>query len=103
PRSALPRRLPSFPTRRSSDLSRALAIACESIHRFSLGPPAVAREPDGRGEVVEGDDGNDIERAGCRDHAAVVVERRTREESFFRDRKSTRLNSSHRTISYVVF
>src|SRR5207248_11423153 len=81
-----PRHLLSFPTRRSSDL------------------PSM---PAQRGELV----------AGCRvpnlDHpilaaggdALAILRERGTDEAVVpaEDRKSTRLNSSHRTISYAVF
>src|SRR5207249_10763759 len=67
--------LPSFPTRRSSDLKRA-----DADHQERSGTLPRLR-PRRRGS-----------REGGRD-------RRERE----RDRKSTRLNSSHVSISYAVF
>src|SRR5207248_7311687 len=80
---AHPRSLHSFPTRRSSDLFRQHAGA---DHRH----PAVQPEPQHRrrrpGRSVDDLAGRSATSAG---HAE--------------DRKSTRLNSSHRTISYAVF
>src|SRR5437879_11166846 len=68
--------LHSFPTRRSSDLS----VVTIPLHE----PPTC-----------------------CADHAAPLVRVRHHHCSFSwpypRDRKSTRLNSSHRCISYAVF
>src|SRR5207245_10614193 len=78
----LPRPLHSFPTRRSSDLSHG---AGRDLHRRAVAPVAhqhvealVARFP-GEAAGVPG-----LRRAGV-------------------DRKSTRLNSSHGSISYAVF
>src|SRR5207248_9808893 len=72
--SAHPRALPSFPTRRSSDL-----LADDRQGR------AVVRRARAAGHAVE------HRGAGLARVAACA------------DRKSTRLNSSHRTISYAVF
>src|SRR5437867_8183340 len=82
----------SFPTRRSSDLLRrfdALKAAARSVDLDPVGAGGDARlgllahhvrvgAAAARGDPLAGDE-----------HA--------------RDRKSTRLNSSHRTISYAVF
>src|SRR3712207_9369798 len=70
------RDLPSFPTRRSSDLDRRAALGAGG----AAGGRGVPRRAGAR------------RRAGGRPRAA----RR-------RDRKSTRLNSSHANISYAVF
>src|SRR5437867_10875302 len=74
--SAHLRDLHSFPTRRSSDLLRGL----ESIKAA-------------QNVVMD----YDLE------HPDIRKVRVTGEEAFYQDRKSTRLNSSHRTISYAVF
>src|SRR5207248_9589239 len=71
PRYRHHRRLPSFPTRRSSDLARP-GRGADHVDRRDRGKPA------GKGQRLD-----------CEDTE--------------RDRKSTRLNSSHRTISYAVF
>src|SRR5437762_5591786 len=86
--SASPRHLHSFPTRRSSDLlvvGRHLALALE--------------HPDGdRGLVVLG--GREGLALLRRDRRVAVDQPG---EDAAQDRKSTRLNSSHRCISYAVF
>src|SRR5690625_6145052 len=64
--------LPSFPTRRSSDLSPRTAFASRGK------PPGVRRH-------------------------VVAIEIDDRRRARPRDRKSTRLNSSHVAISYAVF
>src|SRR5207253_9232868 len=73
------RDLPSFPTRRSSDLALFRPSACQplsvSLLCLTLRPSRPLREPFPR---------------------TVSVETQ-------RDRKSTRLNSSHVAISYAVF
>src|SRR5207247_10176152 len=79
--SAYHRNLPSFPTRRSSDLP--------------LPPTAAPRARFGRTGC--GHNG----RVGRR--APDPIARRRRSERTARDRKSTRLNSSHEWISYAVF
>src|SRR5690606_41952160 len=92
--------LPSFPTRRSSDLLRALDVplhAVEVVDALRLG---VDREPE-LGEIRE----RTVVRAGRRGafETAELVDpdrQRTPRGDFGillaqRDRKSTRLNSSH--------
>src|SRR5690348_17760903 len=44
-----------------------------------------------------------LERPGARDRVAAVRRSRALREGPARDRKSTRLNSSHPSISYAVF
>src|SRR5207302_5033571 len=94
------RHLPSFPTRRSSDL---------------LGPVLVHHH---RGELIVGNelgDGAEIAEAGrlrliaqwiglqaCVD-LLFLQQPLARRRAADRDRKSTRLNSSHVKISYAVF
>src|SRR5438094_8265504 len=72
--------LHSFPTRRSSDLVPQHQQRAERHRR---------RRPH-RGDDLRGSSGRGLE---ARDPDAFP----------HRDRKSTRLNSSHRTISYAVF
>src|SRR5207244_5669247 len=97
---ASPRSLPSFPTRRSSDLRapggsvRDLRAAAHALHL-------------GRGDPLP------LSLAAL---AAVSDSTRAQQDmlnpagpqaqhisDFFLDRKSTRLNSSHQIISYAVF
>src|SRR5207248_10090034 len=85
-----PPHLPSFPTRRSSDLDpaevfafrRGIGAGMVSVNNSTSG--AEAHLPFG---------GNGRSGNGSRQSGRWVLE----------DRKSTRLNSSHRTISYAVF
>src|SRR5207248_10769614 len=87
--------LPSFPTRRSSDLARDAERHCGSARRRP--PPAVEAEGRARGRSrVAAEQTAEVSRA--RPQRA-----RRRRARCGRDRKSTRLNSSHRTISYAVF
>src|SRR5207248_6257701 len=99
-RSPPPRHLPSFPTRRSSDLILQGG--------FDEPPDEAARHTrTGQQERPSGH-AEQVVRAGCHgdvaSQAAVApcVRERSRQEPS-QDRKSTRLNSSHRTISYAVF
>src|SRR5437763_14244269 len=75
--AAAPPHLHSFPTRRSSDLGSVASCAAHEL----TGP-----SPSTRLRMTAG---------GLRRSRALFL--------FFRDRKSTRLNSSHRWISYAVF
>src|SRR5207253_10996011 len=87
--------LPSVPTRRSSDLLRgrcaptALARPCKRCGRF------VSR----RGLCI------DARVRAPRHTSERCTHKHSRDTSVdpFRDRKSTRLNSSHVAISYAVF
>src|SRR5437667_4566252 len=73
--------LHSFPTRRSSDLFNSLPVGIRRRHKSS-------------------------DRDGSHRDGSVFVSARGTENSsceYYGDRKSTRLNSSHITISYAVF
>src|SRR5206468_12854441 len=93
------RHLPSFPTRRSSDLARQFGVArdvlvkrrsnVEALARDALGDPARGHAP-----------GAAAFRA--RQHA-LDARLLDRTDDRAEDRKSTRLNSSHDQISYAVF
>src|SRR5690349_22486981 len=72
--------LHSFPTRRSSDLPGAVRLADHDAH---LGHGGLADRADHLGAVADD---------------ALALDQRGH-----RDRKSTRLNSSHVEISYAVF
>src|SRR5207244_11103853 len=83
PRSTL------FPTRRSSDLcNTATALALDKIVASSHLPVIGVVEP-----------GAERASACSKVHKVVVIAT----EATVRDRKSTRLNSSHQIISYAVF
>src|SRR5699024_11671253 len=77
-----PRHLPPFPTRRSSDLVHAPGRTVDSSHKMAV----QARQ----GQIPFHTDKQAVV-------AAVMV------QVFVKDRKSTRLNSSHVSISYAVF
>src|SRR5207248_6882903 len=85
------RDLHSFPTRRSSDLSDAPEPPDHLHHRGQR-----VLRPDQGPVLADGRPGLEAEDRGRQRPAA---HRHLREL----DRKSTRLNSSHRTISYAVF
>src|SRR5207248_4835439 len=96
------RDLRSFPTRRSSDLGPWSSryddpqLRIRALGRYDDRRRAVADRVQGevRDDAVDGD-GIDLGLEVGR-HAKLDVGRAG-------DRKSTRLNSSHRTISYAVF
>src|SRR5207253_11250944 len=88
--SRTPRFLHSFPTRRSSDLFPAPRLVCcipLSLLDYFLGFLGSAPERSTRGCIA----GN------------AAARRRPLHTRRGRDRKSTRLNSSHVAISYAVF
>src|SRR5207244_5351548 len=94
---------PSFPTRRSSDLDRIKLSAllgddprpqASGEHRLVFSLPARAADPDAQAELrLEFDSGSAVG-----DVPPVVVEVNGRTLEVSRDRKSTRLNSSHQII-----
>src|SRR5207245_8596876 len=89
-----PRHLPSFPTRRSSDLR----LPPSRCHR-SAGETGLPLCPDNRphNSVRRANDTSTTEWRGRADN-------RNRQKAWlWQDRKSTRLNSSHGSISYAVF
>src|SRR5207248_5158747 len=92
--------LPSFPTRRSSDLlvhathDRTVTVPLD----VEFGEEITLLDPDAR----LGDSSVDDDPFA---HGSTSPTPAPRGDGAFRgpDRKSTRLNSSHRTISYAVF
>src|SRR5207248_11037840 len=92
---------PSFPTRRSSDLSAASgavgAVAGQLAKRAGARVVGIAGGAD-KCRWVEAELGFDA----CIDHRASDLGAAL-DRACPKDRKSTRLNSSHRTISYAVF
>src|SRR5690606_42026187 len=103
PQSDHPRDLPSFPTRRSSDLTNTRAG--HTATNAAGGRWRVA----GRGGwaatstsfqlFITADTNQHSDRIDSRESCTRESTRQRR----FRDRKSTRLNSSHVKISYAVF
>src|SRR5437762_7371919 len=83
------RDLPSFPTRRSSDLLKAVG---------SFGGNNAPREIESA--AIASPSGNWVSMVWPN---MVPVARTAKSGCSARDRKSTRLNSSHRCISYAVF
>src|SRR5207248_11076293 len=92
PRSSAPRHLHSFPTRRSSDLPGFCRIG-RADNAAPLGDRIVAFECDRHARPTR----HKLNEAIIERPALVDFVK------FRGDRKSTRLNSSHRTISYAVF
>src|SRR5690606_41451356 len=92
--------LHSFPTRRSSDLGLepvTSSLSGKRSNRLSYRPVRrPAKTTSGRSVVLSE---RDLQ-AAQQDRPEVVEERAERAQ---RDRKSTRLNSSHVKISYAVF
>src|SRR5699024_11472368 len=87
--------LPSFPTRRSSDLLLTTA-GIEDGDLLERGQRDLVRRRVGEADVVELDGHRalrDVDGVGSVGDQGLQVE----------DRKSTRLNSSHVSISYAVF
>src|SRR5207244_12604407 len=87
--------LPAFPTRRSSDLGAASCARAEGLGGRGVGRSAWRRRVLGRRGLAAS------ARRGGRttDGRPPLAARRRRA----RDRKSTRLNSSHQINSYAVF
>src|SRR5437762_1611265 len=95
------RDLHSFPTRRSSDLALlgTRTVVVDVAGEQLLAGAALALNEDGdlaaRNRVRALDHAGEC--VGARDELPGAVDR------ILQDRKSTRLNSSHRCISYAVF
>src|SRR5207248_10238586 len=96
-RSAAASYLPSFPTRRSSDLMPGLQaeVYDPADPGVDLPYPHTLADP--------GDTQPTIALHDTHVHDFSPVGTSVDEAYTLRDRKSTRLNSSHRTISYAVF
>src|SRR5207248_9325618 len=90
--SGAPPPLHSFPTRRSSDLQRDLGGRQQRPQRH----PRQVQPPDRRQRRLPGPEHQLAPAVADPEPCCDRPGRR-------RDRKSTRLNSSHRTISYAVF
>src|SRR5207248_10785560 len=95
--AAPPRALHSFPTRRSSDLDPddATRWVRESVRHARRNPEASAGYVAAHAQEMD----PEVQRS----HIALYVNDFTEHLGDEGDRKSTRLNSSHRTISYAVF
>src|SRR5947207_490619 len=95
------RALPSFPTRRSSDLVLRVAVGQfrQPRHRLLVSLPAVVELRQLEQRLAE------FLRFGGDERVVVddAEQRRLGRRVGLRDRKSTRLNSSHTVISYAVF
>src|SRR5690606_41491831 len=91
------RHLPSFPTRRSSDLHQGFLVPRTRGHRWPSGHLALPRAKRETRRSVGHSRPNGIP------SAATAPSSWTSPSRSARDRKSTRLNSSHVKISYAVF
>src|SRR5207248_10717602 len=93
----------SYPTRRSSDLSWRIARTNRSLASY-LGVPPVALVGEAMSSLRQiAEAGSDLPCPFCRDTQRKHEEyERAGKVASCLDRKSTRLNSSHRTISYAV-
>src|SRR5690606_42118636 len=105
-----PRDLPSFPTRRSSDLDSGLLRAHVSAHVDRIGGPDVDTQFDVALHAYDAhpdDGGAELATARGTLHSDALVDSwecvRAGLLLPVGDRKSTRLNSSHVKISYAVF
>src|SRR5207248_11762798 len=94
--------LHSFPTRRSSDLLTGSVTPTKQFEAWAhFGPVDMASDYWGNHLYVAN--------AGSHDLSAYAIDRTTGKltqisgSPYALDRKSTRMNSSHRTISYAVF
>src|SRR5690242_21501484 len=97
----LPPRSTLFPTRRSSDLG-VLGVAGGLAGRLAVVPllldaDAVLLQPAAEGVVVH------RQHLGRLHPLPLAVGERLLQGPLLQDRKSTRLNSSHMSISYAVF
>src|SRR5206468_12813150 len=91
-RSGHHRHLHSFPTRRSSDL-----VTTGRTHNASA---EMGREKSGKNDVASPAPGDAARISPSLLNSAAIP---PQAETASRDRKSTRLNSSHDQISYAVF
>src|SRR5207248_10555801 len=101
PYSVHRRHLHSFPTRRSSDLPEkrlGLAQEARAFEDYMRAAAAARRKDPERYPGLMTDVVQAVERG-----TAVMSEDEMAASFTIEDRKSTRLNSSHRTISYAVF
>src|SRR5207248_8013483 len=96
PPTARTPRPPLFPTRRSSDLS---AVSCEERHTSSACCSGESSRPNEAWMPPCAFD----ELFACREPLVASATLAPARSADTPDRKSTRLNSSHRTLSYAVF
>src|SRR5207248_10658699 len=101
-RTPAPHALPSFPTRRSSDLlDRIGGDAREWLRAQLRGAAPLLAAPDLRPAAQTLEQALELRRDREAQKQAARLEPALAAAQA--DRKSTRLNSSHRTISYAVF
>src|SRR5207253_7596028 len=102
-RSCAPRDLPPFPTRRSSDLAALLSAGSASAQNAPMGSAgtssAFTTSRQTAGTPPGGPGSGTVGAAGNRPGASMGT---LGTGTPTKDRKSTRLNSSHVAISYAV-
>src|SRR5207245_3304253 len=102
PSASLPPLHP-FPARRSSDLPGRDRAGRETRRTRSVDREGAAHGDGERGDISRAAGGEDGDRAPRRDQVPGLLSRVARLGGDEReDRKSTRLNSSHGSISYAV-
>src|SRR5207248_10440655 len=95
--------LPSFPTRRSSDLVTAAATRSSDTAACStVSLPTTRRDVQSALKKLSSPT-NSANKGKRPPKSGKVSLRQIGHPAVWSDRKSTRLNSSHRTISYAVF
>src|SRR5690606_39546897 len=95
--------LRSFPTRRSSDLSWLLELDEEELQRQLYRLEEVLKREEEIAQAMEGEVDVEEDESQLRrleEDCMVMSDLQEREDVYRRDRKSTRLNSSHVKISY---
>src|SRR5205085_5298734 len=98
--SLTPSHLPPFPTRRSSDLPASPGVTI--THPGAIAPTITA-QPTNLTVVVSNTAGFQVTVSGTSPFTYQWQHAGTNLPGASGDRKSTRLNSSHSQISYVVF
>src|SRR5207248_8741093 len=94
-----PLHLHSFPTRRSSDLAGLALSGCMRATTYQAAPEATLK-PNDKAQLAKA---RYAVVPPAEPFRRAIVDYRRRELPGTIDRKSTRLNSSHRTTSYAVF
>src|SRR2546427_5971670 len=86
---------------------RSTLFPYTTLFRSVISPFEIANAPEALGKLDQNDDGKlTAEECGLRLPATLMSNPRLASRArllFMRDRKSTRLNSSHSQISYAVF
>src|SRR5205807_8366672 len=94
--------LPAFPTRRSSDLPGSAAFKLYDTFGLALDEQQEMAREHGFTIDLDGFD-TEMDRQRNLARASWKGAEKTQIDPIYKDRKSTRLNSSHLVISYAVF